>query len=65
VTAAVGLLVAALVAVMPYARRPKVSLEEDEARIQSRVEMSEMGACRISASSSPTPGRVAPLRERG
>ena len=40
VTAAAGLLVAGLVAVMPYARRPKLAIEEDEEGSNSRVEAS-------------------------
>jgi hypothetical protein len=42
-TAVAGLVVAALVAFMPYARRPKLSIEEDLDRIHSRVESSPAG----------------------
>ena len=42
-TAAVGLLVAALVAFMPYARRPRLRIEEDEDGSNSRVETSPLG----------------------
>lgn len=42
-TAAAGLLVAGLVAFMPYARRPRLSIEEDQDRSNSRVEASQMG----------------------
>jgi hypothetical protein len=41
--AVLGLAVAALVAFMPYARRPRLTIEEDTDRIQSRVELSGMG----------------------
>lgn len=43
VAAGTGLLVAALVAFMPYARRPKLSIEEDRDRSNSRVESSGLG----------------------
>jgi hypothetical protein len=43
-TAAIGILIAALVAFMPYARRPRLSLEEDEDRVQSRVEETPVGS---------------------
>jgi hypothetical protein len=42
-TAAIGLLVAGLVAFMPYARRPRLIIEEDEDRNNSRVEASRWG----------------------
>ena len=41
--AVLGIVVAALVAFMPYARRPRLGIEEDTDRIQSRVELSGMG----------------------
>jgi hypothetical protein len=41
--AAAGIGVAALVAFMPYARRPKLSVEEDTDRSNSRVEESPLG----------------------
>lgn len=43
VTAAVGLIVAGLVAFMPYARRPKLGIEEDADRSNWRVEASPLG----------------------
>jgi hypothetical protein len=42
-TAATAVVIAALVAVMPYARRPKLSIEEDHDRSNSRVEQSQLG----------------------
>jgi hypothetical protein len=41
--AGLGLAVAALVAFMPYARSPKLTMQEDSERMQSRVELSGMG----------------------
>jgi len=43
VAAATGILVAALVAVMPFARRPEVKIEEDADRANSRVEATDRG----------------------
>jgi hypothetical protein len=43
VAAAAGIAIAGLVALMPYARRPKLSLVEDPERIQSRVERTDLG----------------------
>jgi hypothetical protein len=44
VAAAGGGGVAGLVAAMPFARRPRVSLAEDRERIQSRIEETPRGA---------------------
>jgi hypothetical protein len=41
--AATGVVIAGLVAFMPYARRPKLSIEEDKDRSNSRVESSALG----------------------
>jgi hypothetical protein len=38
VAATAGILIAALVAFMPFVRRPRLSVEEDEERVASRVE---------------------------
>jgi hypothetical protein len=43
VTAAAGLIVAGLVAVMPHLRRPKLRIEEERDKANSRVEASIMG----------------------
>ena len=44
VAAATGIVVAGLVAVMPFVRRPKVTIKEDRDRVHSHVEMSALGA---------------------
>jgi len=43
IAASTGVVVAGLVAVMPYARRPRLSIEEDRDRSNSRVESSQLG----------------------
>jgi hypothetical protein len=43
VSATAGVVIAGLVAFMPYVRRPRLSIEEDLDRANSRVEMSVMG----------------------
>ena len=43
VAAATGVLIAGLVAFMPYARRPRLSIERDRGRSNSRVEASQLG----------------------
>lgn len=43
VAAVAGILIAALVAFMPFARRPRLSISEDEERAHSRVEESPVG----------------------
>lgn len=42
--AVAGIIIAALVAVMPFARRPRLSLIEDPDRVHSRVESTPSGA---------------------
>ena len=42
-TAAIGILIAALVAFMPAVRRPRLSVEEDKERVHSQVEVTSVG----------------------
>jgi hypothetical protein len=43
VAAVAGIVIAALVAVMPFARRPRLSVSEDPERVHSRVEATSVG----------------------
>jgi hypothetical protein len=42
-TAALGIAIAGLVALMPFLRRPRLSIQEDTARIHSRLESTDRG----------------------